>query len=109
MEVGVGVKVTTEDRKAKLKALTEEYKQFKDNVNTKEEDYALAEVTLQASETLDKYMEGRSNATLEEEARKASARSSQLRHESERRKLRLRRTWLDIEKLERELGIGDFV
>ncbi|PMD29688.1 hypothetical protein L207DRAFT_593255 [Hyaloscypha variabilis F] len=108
VEVKVEVEVTTEDRKAKLKALIEEYKQLKDSVNTKEEDYALAEARLQASETLDKYMEDRNNATLDEEARKASARSSQLRHESERRKLRLRRIWLDIEKLERELGIGDF-
>ncbi|KAE9376296.1 hypothetical protein N431DRAFT_452727 [Stipitochalara longipes BDJ] len=92
------------ENKAKLKALSEEYDQLYRSVDSQEERYALDEARFQALEAHAQYMKDYHNQTLEEKAYEGSARSNELHSNSMRRHLILKRIWLDIEHLKREVG-----
>ena len=95
-----------EDNKRKLKALMEGYNRLDNSVNVQQEQYALEEACFQASEAYEAYVQDPSQIRREKSNR-AAARSAELRLERTRRELRLKRLWLDVGNLKREMGSWD--
>ena len=85
----------------------EEYNKLYDRINVQEEQYALQEARFNASEAHQEHMNDYHNPTLMEAAKRARDWSAKLQLESTRRNLRLKRLWLDIGYVKRELGSWD--
>ena len=100
-------KTRKEQNQLKLKELLAEHKELQNSFSPEEERYTLDEACFQRGEAHKEYMKDYDNRARREESDAANARVNELRGNQTRRELRLRRLWLDIGNLKREMSAWD--